>query len=196
MSIAVLIFDGAEELDFIGPWEMLTMWASYADGPRLITTVAERAGPVTCAKGLKVIADNDLSGSYNIVLVPGGYAVFDLLNSAPIKTFLQRHYASGAHILSVCTGAFFLHEAGLLKGREATTHWKAMDRLRALPDVTAAHTRYVNSGQVWTAAGVSAGIDMALAFIAHMAGEHAAHIVQKNAEYYPEHKLYTASGET
>ncbi|MEM9288630.1 MAG: DJ-1/PfpI family protein [Pseudomonadota bacterium] len=192
MAIGVLVFPGVEELDFVGPWEMFTMWSSYADGPSAIVTVAETPGPLTCAKGLGIIADKGLDGDYDIVLVPGGYAVFDLIDNQAILNFLKRHSERGAHILSVCTGAFFLQKAGLLEGKEATTHWKAMDQLAALPGVKAVKQRYMNAGNIWTAAGVSAGIDMALAFIAHIAGKEAAATVQKNAEYYPEHVDYSA----
>ncbi len=99
--------------------------------------------------------------------------------------------ASGAKVvLSVCTGAFVLHRAGLLAGRRATTHWGSLDRLRALGDVTVVEERYVRDGNVWSAAGVSAGIDMSLAFIAHEAGETTAGKVQLAAEYYPSSGRY------
>jgi len=88
-------------------------------------------------------------------------------------------------MLSVCTGAFLLHRAGLLSGKRATTHWGSLDRLRTLGDVTVVEERWVRDGNVWTSAGVSAGIDMTLAFIAHVAGKEIAGKVQFGAEYYP-----------
>jgi transcriptional regulator GlxA family with amidase domain len=88
-------------------------------------------------------------------------------------------------VLSVCTGSFVLHAAGLLEGKRATTHWASLARLRALGNVTVVEERYVHDGNVWSAAGVSAGIDLMLAFIASVAGVESAGKVQFAAEYYP-----------
>ena len=93
-------------------------------------------------------------------------------------------------MLSVCTGAFILYAAGLLRGRSATTHWVAMDRLRQLEGVSAVAQRWVRDGTIWTSAGVSAGIDLTLGFIETIDGTKAAASVQKNAEYYPDGRIY------
>ncbi len=93
-------------------------------------------------------------------------------------------------MLSVCTGTFILHRAGLLTNRKATTHWASLDRLRALGDVVVVEDRVVRDGKIWTSAGVSAGIDLALAFIEHMAGEKIAGRIQLGTEYYPSGKSY------
>jgi transcriptional regulator GlxA family with amidase domain len=93
-------------------------------------------------------------------------------------------------VLSVCTGAFLLHRAGLLIGRKATTHWGSVDRLRALGDVDVVEERIVNDGDIWSSAGVSAGIDLMLAFIAQTAGEDTAAKVQFGAEYFPSNRRY------
>jgi transcriptional regulator GlxA family with amidase domain len=93
-------------------------------------------------------------------------------------------------VLSVCTGAFILHGAGLLSRKKATTHWGSLKRLRALCDVEVVEDRYVQDGNVWSSAGVSAGIDLMLAFIASVAGPEAAGKVQFSAEYYPSTVLY------
>lgn len=88
-------------------------------------------------------------------------------------------------MLSVCTGAFLLHAAGLLGGRRATNYWASLERLRAPGDVEVVEERFVRDGRVWTSAGVSAGTDLLLAFIAAAAGEEAAGKAQFAAEYYP-----------
>jgi len=93
-------------------------------------------------------------------------------------------------VLSVCTGSFVLHAAGLLAGRRVTTHWASLDRLRALGDVNVVEERFVRDGKIWSSAGVSAGIDLTLAFIADVAGEEAAAKVQFASEYYPSDKRY------
>lgn len=188
MKSGFLVFPGVEELDFVGPWEIFTMWQSYADGPETIRTVGLSSDPITCAKGLKIIPDISLAEApvFDQVLVPGGFAVFDLLECEAIRSFLIKNRENGADILSVCTGSFFLQAAGFLEGRHATTHWKAMDRLSKLPGVNAVQQRYTVDGNIWTSAGVSAGIDMALAYIEATAGREAAATVQLNAEYFPE----------
>ena len=93
-------------------------------------------------------------------------------------------------VLSVCTGSFVLHAAGLLSGKKATTHWGSLDRLRALGDVTVLEQRYVQDGNIWSSAGVSAGTDLMLAFIASVDGEDAAGKVQFASEYYPSSVKY------
>jgi transcriptional regulator GlxA family with amidase domain len=95
-------------------------------------------------------------------------------------------------VLSVCTGSFILHRAGLLAGKRATTHWSSLPRLAALGDVTVCQERVVRDGNVWTAAGVSAGIDLALAFIESEAGETVAGKVQFGTEYYPTGRFFGA----
>jgi transcriptional regulator GlxA family with amidase domain len=94
------------------------------------------------------------------------------------------------HVLSVCTGSFILHAAGLLDGRRATTHWKGFDRMRKLDRVKLVEQRWVRDGNVWTSAGVSAGMDLLLGFIETIDGPEAAAAVQKNAEYYPDGRIY------
>jgi transcriptional regulator GlxA family with amidase domain len=93
-------------------------------------------------------------------------------------------------VLAVCTGVFILHRAGLLSGLRATTHWASLDRLRNLGDVTVVEERIVRDGPIWTSAGVSAGIDLALAFIADAAGEETAGRIQFGVEYYPANRYY------
>jgi transcriptional regulator GlxA family with amidase domain len=93
-------------------------------------------------------------------------------------------------VLSVCTGSFVLHAAGLLAGRKATTHWASLARLRALGDVEVVEERFTRDGPIWCGAGVSAGIDLTLRFIAETAGEAAAGQVQFAAEYVPSDRVY------
>jgi transcriptional regulator GlxA family with amidase domain len=96
-------------------------------------------------------------------------------------------------ILSVCTGSFILQSAGLLKGKKATTHFSMLDNLRSMADVEVVEKRFVKDGKVWTSAGVSAGIDMALELISKEAGEETAGMIQLYAEYYPTGKIHGAA---
>ena len=187
MNFGILIFDGVEELDFVGPWEMLTMWSKVASGPERCLILAHTEKAVICAKGLSVNPHVSFSDCppLDYLLIPGGQGTQHLMDDAVLLDFVARQSSNCKAILSVCTGAFILYAAGLLSGRKATTHWTALERLRAFGDVTVVEERYVHDGNIWTSAGVSAGTDLMLAFIAETAGEEAAGKVQLLSEYYP-----------
>jgi len=187
MNFGFLIFPDAEELDFIGPWEMIAMWSKFAHGPENRLIVAASPDKVVCAKGLSVNphATFNTCPALDYLLVPGGQGTRTEVNNARLIDFVSDQAINCKAVLSVCTGAFILHRAGLLYGRRATTHWNSLQRLRDLGDVEVVEERIVRDGIIWTAAGVSAGIDLALAFIANEAGEKAAAIAQFSAEYYP-----------
>ncbi|MGV8081578.1 MAG: DJ-1/PfpI family protein [Syntrophales bacterium] len=192
MKWGVLIFPNVEELDFAGPWEILGMWSKFAGGPDTRLIVAETCEPVACAKGLIVLPHVAFADCppLDYLLVPGGEGTRREVDNPALIDFLSAKAKSCRAVLSVCTGSFLLHRAGLLSGRKATTHWGSLKRLRALGDVNVAEERFTRDGDVWTAAGVSAGIDMMLAFISETAGEQAAGIVQFAAEYYPSARSY------
>jgi transcriptional regulator GlxA family with amidase domain len=188
-TVGVLVFPQVEELDFVGPWEMLTMWQQVAGGPRRCLVVAESTAPVVSAKGLSVNPHVAFDGCppLDVLVVPGGQGTRVQVDNPALIGFVARQAAQARAVLSVCTGAFVLHRAGLLAGRTATTHWGSLDRLRALGgDVQVVEARYTRSGAVWCSAGVSAGLDMTLAFIADTAGAAVAGKVQFAAEYYPD----------
>ncbi len=197
MNFGIVIFPDVEELDFVGPWEMLRMWSQVGAGPENCLIVAESPAPVPCAKGLLVVPHTTFAKCppLDFLLVPGGRGTRQEVDNVELIGFISRQARNCKAILSVCTGAFLLHRAGLLAGRRATTHWNSLERLRALGDVTAVEERYVRDGEVWTAAGVSAGIDMMLAFIAGVAGDQVAGAVQLGVEYYPSAKFYGAGHE-
>jgi len=188
---AFLMFHEFEELDLIGPWEMATMWRDYAGGPECLT-VSQSGGAVKCAKGLKTTADYSFDDcpDFDYLLIPGGFSAFDEMNNLDLVGWVRDRAASAEHVLSVCTGSFILYAAGLLKNRKATTHWKALERFREFEGVVTMEQRWVRDGNIWSSAGVSAGIDLTLGFIAAMDGEEAAASVQRNAEYYPEGVIY------
>ena len=192
MIFGVLIFNEAEELDFVGPWEMLTMWSKVANGPERCVIVSQTLEPVICAKGLSINPHVSFAEcpALDYLLVPGGRGTRQEVNNPALVEFVARQASHCKAVLSVCTGAFVLHSAGLLSGRKATTHWRSLERLRALGDVSVVEERYVQDGTVWTSAGVSAGIDLMLAFIASVSGEEAAGKVQFAAEYYPSPARY------
>lgn len=187
MNFGILLFPQAEELDFAGPWEMLTLWSKVAGGPENCLLVAETKSPVICSKGMSVnphVSFEDCP-KLDYLLVPGGIGARTQVNNKALVSFVESQARNCKAVFSVCTGVFILHAAGLLAGKKATTHWVALDRLRALGDVQVVEQRYIRDGNVWTSAGISAGMDLMLAFIASVSGEAAAGQVQSQAEYYP-----------
>jgi transcriptional regulator GlxA family with amidase domain len=192
VNFGIVVFDQVEELDFVGPWEIVGMWGKVAGGPEARLIVAETTGPVTCAKGLSVNPHVafDQCPPLDVLLVPGGRGTRTQVATPALLDFVSQQARRCRAVLSVCTGAFLLHAAGLLAGKRATTHWGSLGRLRALGDVEVVEELFVRDGNVWSAAGVSAGIDMALAFIAAEAGDESAGRVQLAAEYYPSASRY------
>jgi transcriptional regulator GlxA family with amidase domain len=186
----ILIYPGVQELDFQGPWELAGMWHKYAGGPKPLL-VAESAGPITCAHGMRVLPDRQFPGcaALDYLVVPGGFSAFEEMKNPVLLDFVREQARHAKAVLSVCSGSFILLAAGLLKGRKAATHWKATGLLRDA-GVTVVEERFVRDGNIWSSAGVSAGMDATLALIAHEAGESAAATVQLNAEYYPANIVY------
>ncbi len=190
--VGFLLFDQFEDLDFFGPWEIFAIWRDHFNGPNELLLLSEGGGWVTSAKGLTLQVTSDLSScpALDYLLIPGGLGTRKAVENPSILQFIQAQALRCRHILSVCTGAFLLQAAGLLANRQATTHWESVARLAHFPEVTVTATRYTRDDNLWTAAGVSAGIDMALAFVAAVAGEQTAGDIQLYAEYYPAPTIY------
>jgi len=187
-TFGILLFPDAEELDFVGPWEVFTMFGKYFDKDWQALLVAQTREPVRAAKGMLFTPDRSFDDCppLDVLLVPGGEGTRREVDNEALVQFARRVGQGAAWVTSVCTGAFILRRAGFLAGRRATTHWSAMDMLRAEPDVTVVEQRFVHDGNVITAAGVSAGIDMALYLVGLLASPQVARNVQKFIEYYPE----------
>lgn len=192
MNCGVLVFPDVEELDFVGPWELLGIWREREKGPENCLIVAESKEPVRCSRGLQIIPDVSIDEcpELDILLVPGGRGIRREVKNAKLINFISRTAKNARAVLSVCTGSFLLHRAGLLSGKRATTHWGSLDQMRELGDVIVVEERFVREGRVWTAAGISAGLDMVLAFIAATADDKTAGRVQLYAEYYPSPGCY------
>jgi transcriptional regulator GlxA family with amidase domain len=191
LRIGIFLFDGTEELDWAGPWEVLAAWARmWPDDDVEVFTVARAEGPVTCAKGLRVLADHtwDTSPSLDVLVVPGGQGTRPLARDEVALDWVRGHHDTGALVTSVCTGALVLAAAGLLRSRPATTYWSAFDELLALdPTIEPRRDdRFVDSGEIVTAAGVSAGIDMALHLVARLHSIDRARDVRRYIQYDPE----------
>lgn len=190
MRIGIMLFEGAEELDWAGPWEVLSAWAhQHQDGVEVFT-IAQTLAPVTCAKGLRVLPHQTIAeaGALDVVIVPGGRGTRGLIEDKPTHEWLHGLAKGGTLVTSVCTGSLVLAGAGLLRNRPATTWWGALDRLRELDATIEVRpaARFVDSGAVVTAAGVSAGIDMALHLVARLHSVERAREVRRYIQYDPE----------
>ena len=189
-----LLFPDFEDLDFFGPWEMIAHWSKLYQGPETLILIDASGKKVTSYKGLTLQTDVDFQRCppLDFLLVPGGQGTRTAVDDQVVIEFIKRQAVNCQNLLSVCTGAFLFQRAGILTGKKATTHWASLERLKAFSEVTVVEQRFIQDGNVWTSAGVSAGIDMTLAFIAETSGEKTAGDIQLFSEYYPSEKIYDA----
>ncbi len=191
--IGILLFDGVELLDFAGPYEVFTLANRVAAGkggqpePLSVFTVAERRDPVQTSAGLRVLADYPLDAcpEIDILVIPGGPGSRREIKNASLLAWIAARARESAYVTSVCTGALLLGAAGLLDGKEATTHWAAFDELAAVaPAATAVRgRRVVHAGTIITSAGISAGIDLALVVVGQLLGDDARRLTAERMEY-------------
>lgn len=183
MQIALVLFPGFTALDMVGPFEVL----SFVPDVETVL-VAERPGPVVSEKDNLVItagAGLDEVTRPDVVIVPGGPGQTHQMADGALHDWLRSVDQTSTWTTSVCTGSLVLAAAGLLTGRRATSHWLAIDQLARF-GVTPTHERVVIDGHYVTAAGASAGIDMALTLTGRIAGDEAAQSRQLSIEYSPE----------
>ncbi|WP_406293785.1 DJ-1/PfpI family protein [Embleya sp. NBC_00888] len=186
-TMAFVLYEGLTLLDLVGPLEVFTALARFGLGFE-VTVVAANTHPVSTGTPLRVAADRtfaEVPAPY-LLCVPGGEeATLRALADAPLLDYVRTASAAAAWTTSVCSGSLILGEAGVLTGRRATTHWMFRDRLTAFGARPVAE-RWVEDGDVVTAAGVSAGIDMALHVVERIAGADVARAIQLGIEYDPE----------
>jgi len=188
-TIAVLVFDGVEEMDFVGPWEVLG--SAIEDAPDWqIRTVAERADPITCEKGMKILPDltYDQVSGVRIVVIPGGSGARRQIDNPRTVDWLQSVAPGCDWVTSVCTGAFLLVGAGLARGRHVTTHHDYTGLLaQASADTVVETRRMVRDGNVVSAGGVMSGIEMSLWLVEQIWGDATMKRVRNYIAYgYPE----------
>jgi transcriptional regulator GlxA family with amidase domain len=187
-TAGIILYPDFEELDAVGPYEVLGMLGKL-DPEWRVVTVAGKAGPVRSLSGLNIVADHgfDDAPGLDVILVPGGLGSRKAMDDPRLVDYVRSAGQSATWVTSVCTGAMILHRAGFLAGRPATTHWGAVHELKALGDVDVKEgVRWVHDDNVITSAGVSAGIDMALYLVSVLKDERTAASVQKMMEYYPQ----------
>ncbi len=195
--VGIVLFPDAEVLDFCGPFEVFSVTRLNEElrredpSPFEVVLVAEKAGPVLTTGGMKVIPDHTLDDCppLDILVVPGGWGTRAQRTNPRLVGWIVERAKQVETLTSVCTGSLLLGQAGLLDGRRATTHWRALDLMRELfPAVKVEDKLHVvEEGNVLTSAGISAGIDMALRVVAREHGETVARNTARNMEYrYPD----------
>jgi len=193
MRVAILLYDRMTALDAIGPYEVLSNVPGFS-----VEFVAEKPGPVRTDSGvLELVAARGIDdvGAVDVLLVPGGPGDEGVMRNPRVLDWVRRIHAQSQWTTSVCTGALILGAAGILRGLRATTYWMERDRLREL-GAEPVVARWVEDGKVWTAAGVSAGIDMALALVQRIGGDDLAQAIQLAIEYDPAPPFRGGSPET
>jgi transcriptional regulator GlxA family with amidase domain len=193
VEIVIPIFPQLTALDAVGPYEVLSRL------PRAtVRFLGAEPGPLPTENGmLSLVAEGRLADHPHpdIIVMPGGFGTRALMGDEPMLDWLREAHAHSQWTTSVCTGALVLAAAGILDGVPATTHWLLRDRLHELGAVPA-EERVVRHGKIITAAGVSAGIDMALVLAAHLAGPELAQGIQLGIEYDPQPPFTSGSTAT
>ena len=184
-TTGILLFDEAEELDFVGPLEVFGMARNNGDR---VVTIAEKAEPVRANLGLRVVPDHTIADAppLDVLVVPGGLGTRREVDNAQLLDWIKQAAAGCTWVTSVCTGSMLLEAAGVIDVHNVTTHWAMIDTFREKGTVTVLDSRrYVRDGNIVTAAGVSAGIDMSLWVVGQLYGIDHARGVQRMMEYDP-----------
>ena len=188
-QFGILAFDDMEELDALGPWEVLSWAAKQKQSDMTVCTIGSPKREITCAKGLRIVTDYTIDDHppLDVVLVPGGQGTRPMFkNGSPEIDWIRKIAPTCTWVTSVCTGALLLQRAGVLSGKRATTHWGATELLRSAGDVEVLENiRYVRDGNVVSSAGVSDGMDMSLWLLGQIYDPDFARFVQKGIEYFP-----------
>jgi transcriptional regulator GlxA family with amidase domain len=191
----ILLYDHFEELDAIGPYEALAK-----SGFDVALVTAEPADRIEAANGMVVVPHRMLSEDVELLVVPGGpftgrgpRGAWAELQRGVLPPIIAARHAAGATVASVCTGAFLLAAAGLLDGRPATTHWEDLDDLEQTAATVIRDVRVVDDGDIVTAAGVSAGIDMGLWLAEKHMGAEVAERAAAVMEYRRDNRVWRAS---
>lgn len=189
-TIGILLFENVEELDAVGPWEVLSLWTREhpEDGFEVIM-MADSLDPISCAKGMRLLPGVAIADAppLEVLIYPGGRGTRAHLHDEARLDWVRERRSHVPLMTSVCTGALVYAAAGILAGRPATTHWGSLDLLVELdPSIQLRpDARFVEDGDIITSAGVSAGIDMALRLVERLSSTERAREVRHGIEYDP-----------
>jgi len=189
-TIGIVLFPDVEELDAVGPWEVLAAWTHEHPGDGWSVTTLSRTGdPLVCAKGLVLTPHHAFADApqLDVVVHPGGRGTRPLITDDAHLDWVRARAAAATLMTSVCTGSLVYAAAGLLRGRPATTHWGSLGELARLDPTTRIRPddRWVDDGDLLTAAGVSAGVGMALHLVDRLAGAPRAREARRDIQYDP-----------
>jgi transcriptional regulator GlxA family with amidase domain len=193
LAVAIYVFPEVEVLDFAGPYEVFTTASRVhrkkalpGPEPFKVFTVARESGTVRARAGLEVAPDFTFAQHppIDLLMIPGGVVSTELETPA-VAAWIQRNAATAQLTASVCTGAFLLAQAGLLDGRNATTHWEDVAEMREMfPAVTVLdERRWVDEASIVTSAGISAGMDMSLHLVERLASRELALLTARQLDY-------------
>ncbi len=183
----IYLFQQVAALDFVGPADVFSLSNMLHNGGQVVTIAADKS-PIVCANGMTITPDYDFSSApaLDVLLIPGAEKLDDAMGSPEALAWIRQQADQVELVAAVCTGALIIQKAGLLVDKKATTHWQLLEQLAAdertqvLPDM-----RYVRDGQVVTAQGISAGIDMALWLVGELDTPDHARMVRKILQYDP-----------
>lgn len=189
--IGIFLFDDVEELDAVGPWEVLANWTlRFPDDGYEVSCVSRDGRSVRAAKGLVLGAHHSFADApnFDVLVHPGGQGTRTLMRDEAHLDWVRAQRATTPLMTSVCTGSLVYAAAGLLRARPATTHWESLGLLAELDPtiMTREDDRFVDDGDLITSAGVSAGIDMALHLVERLAGVDRARNVRRDLQYDPQ----------
>ena len=184
LTVGILLFSQVEELDFVGPFEILSYINKIRPESTKVLLIAESAEPVKAFNGMKIIPDVTMATcpQLDILVAPGGKGRYAAMKNTAIKEFIQQQAQKAKYITSVCTGAFLLAEAGLLKNKRATTYHTAFAELAAY-SVEVLAQKVVREDNIITAAGVSSGIELGLYILREEFGAAVAQEAADKIEY-------------
>jgi transcriptional regulator GlxA family with amidase domain len=196
-QVGILVFENIEVLDFCGPFEVFSVARLNEEirreesSPFNVFLVAATKEPVVTTGGMRVLPDFGLEDcpALDVLVVPGGWGTRKEMNNEPLLRWIADRSRQAEILSSVCTGALMLGKAGLLDGKRATTHWRSLDWMQELFPTTTVerHLRVVEDGALFTSAGISAGIDMALKVVSRYFGDAVARATARHMEYpFPE----------
>jgi transcriptional regulator GlxA family with amidase domain len=185
-SVVILLYDGFTALDAVGPYEILSRVPGLT-----VVTVAKDAGPIRTDTGeIALVADQSIANvrRADVLLIAGGGepGVVAAMADTAVLDWIRRIHQHTIWTTSVCTGALVLGATGLLRGRPATTHWASREFLESALGAVPTPGRFVETGKIITATGVSAGIDMALHLASRLADNEIAQALQLAIEYDPQ----------
>lgn len=189
-NIGILLFNEVEILDFAGPFEVfsITTYKECNQKPFEVNTVAQTKDLIRTRNGLKIQPDYDFYDAphFDILIIPGGYGAEEIeIHNPKIINWIKERMIHVDIMASVCTGAFLLAQAGLLDGKQATTHWMDIDRLeRGYNKIKVIHdVKFVDQNSIITSGGISAGINMSFYIIKKLLGEDISNATAKRMEY-------------